>query len=646
MNRAEAFAFVAGGTVQAGNGVYLERRADRELLEHCRAGDFSYILTSRQMGKSSLMIRTAERLAAEGVRPVIVDLTEFGAQTTAEQWYKGFLTSVHDQLSLKTSFSDWWNARADHTFGQRFTQYLREVALVERTERVVIFVDEIDTTLRLDFTDDFFTAIRFLYQNRAADPALERLSFVLIGVATPGDLIKDAARTPFNIGHGIELTDFTLEEAWAVTRHLPMPEATGREVIGWTHRWTGGHPYLTLRTLRSLAEAAPAEWTKEAVDQRVRALFLDERAETDSNLQFVRDMLTKTAFNREAVLSTYLRIRRGDQVPDKELDQVTSWLKLSGVVVRRSGLLKVRNTIYEQVFDERWAREHARLHVDWRRRLTRVAAVLLVMVVLVTIPLATYAWRQKTEAESRAREAQSERDEAQRQREIAEKSLADTNAALTISQAALEKLKPYDRAAAEQIASDVESAKEDARRSYDQLTAGLRSERDDLARKLEAANQRTGAPAAPKGTTTPRPDRPAAAAPAASTTAPGADLALPPDPRAADKEAIRRTFRAFETAYRTMNVDALRKVQVLSAAEAKDLQSKFAELMSYQVTIDTEYFQFPSDRKAIVVARMSTMTLKRGDKTLLGQGTSLPTFNLDKRGDTWIIASMVVPPPR
>ena len=91
MNTPEAFAFVAGGTVQAGGGVYLDRRADRELLEHCLAGDFTYILTSRQMGKSSLMIRTAERLAAEGARPVIIDLTEFGAQTTAEQWYKGFL---------------------------------------------------------------------------------------------------------------------------------------------------------------------------------------------------------------------------------------------------------------------------------------------------------------------------------------------------------------------------------------------------------------------------------------------------------------------------------------------------------------------------------------------------------------------------
>ena len=109
-------------------------------------------------------------------------------------------------------------------FAHRLSRYLREVALAERGERLVIFVDEIDTTLRLGFTDDFFAAIRFLYQNRAADPALERLSFVLIGVATPGDLIKDTARTPFNIGQRIDLTDFTLDEAAGLANHLPLTE--------------------------------------------------------------------------------------------------------------------------------------------------------------------------------------------------------------------------------------------------------------------------------------------------------------------------------------------------------------------------------------------------------------------------------------
>ena len=146
--------------------------------------------------------------------------------------------------------------------------------------------------------------------------------------------------------------------------------------------------------------------TAEAVDERVHVLFFREGGETDTNLQFVRDMLTKKAFDREAVLRTYGRVRRGDQVPDQELDLVTSWLKLSGVVCRREGWLRVRNAIYEEVFDERWVRDHLRLNVNWRRRLARLAAGLVLLWSLVTIPLAIYAWRQKTEAEYQALAAQ------------------------------------------------------------------------------------------------------------------------------------------------------------------------------------------------------------------------------------------------
>ena len=125
----------------------------------------------------------------------------------------------------------------------------------------------------------------------------------------------------------------------------------------------------------------------------------------------------------------YRNIRHGERVPDKELDQVASWLKLSGVVCRRDGVLRVRNAVYEHVFDEQWARDHLRLNVNWRRRLTGLAAGLLVLTVLVTIPLAVYAWRQKIEAEYQARQAELQRDDANRQRVIAEKSLRDRLAA-------------------------------------------------------------------------------------------------------------------------------------------------------------------------------------------------------------------------
>ncbi len=70
--------FTVGGTIQAGWGLYLTRKVDEELLQLCRAGTFAFVLTARQMGKSSLMVRTAERLAAEGTYSVIIDLNQLG----------------------------------------------------------------------------------------------------------------------------------------------------------------------------------------------------------------------------------------------------------------------------------------------------------------------------------------------------------------------------------------------------------------------------------------------------------------------------------------------------------------------------------------------------------------------------------------
>ena len=563
----DAYMFVAGGAVQAGGGIYLERDADRDLLRHCLAGDFTYILTSRQMGKSSLMYRAAEHLAQQGVLPTIIDLTELGAQTTADQWYKGFLLRVQEQLDLRESASAWWDAHQEYAFAQRLIRYLREVALVERPERLVLFVDEIDTTLRLDFTDDFFAAIRFLYQNRALDAELERISFVLIGVATPNDLIKDAARTPFNIGRRIELTDFTAQEAAVLASHLAVPPDAAGGFIDAILRWTSGHPYLTMRALRSLAETQPQGWSTAAVDERVRELFLGPGGESDSNLQFVRDMLTKKAFNNEAVLAAYDAIRSGAKVPDKELDQVASWLKLSGIVRRQDGLLRVRNAIYEQVFDQRWARVHRRLHVNWRRRLTRAAAALLVLIVLVTIPLAVYAVRQRDVAEGARRQAEAQRDEAARsaadertQRARAEQQLLTTEQNLQTAQEAVAALKAFDPKAAAKLSAELTTARTTADQQMATLTQErerLRKDRDDAmaqVRKLEQENaalkQPQSRPPAASGPASPGPfvvpnliDQPTA-----ELVRSGASAALAIEVRVVDSDRPRDTIVAQQPA--------------------------------------------------------------------------------------------------
>lgn len=86
--------YTTGGTVQAGDGLYITRQADEELLQLCRNGRFAYVLTSRQMGKSSLMKSTAAALREEGTACAIVDLTDLGTSLDAGQWYSASLPAL------------------------------------------------------------------------------------------------------------------------------------------------------------------------------------------------------------------------------------------------------------------------------------------------------------------------------------------------------------------------------------------------------------------------------------------------------------------------------------------------------------------------------------------------------------------------
>jgi hypothetical protein len=403
---AEPNIYTVGGTVQANErGLYIARQADAELLQLCQASTFAYVLTPRQMGKSSLMVRTAQQLIEEEIQAVIIDLTQIGTQLSADAWYSDFLDLVASQLLLSTNVKQWWQDHAQSGVTLRLTQFFQEVVLAEVAEPIVIFVDEIDTTLSLDFTDDFYAAIRYLYVARSTDSSLRRLSFVLIGVATPADLIRDTKRTPFNIGQRVDLTDFTAEEALPLAAGLGLPPEKTQQGLGWILKWTSGHPYLTQRLCRALVDQPPHGSTEAAVALAVTQTFLGRMSEQDNNLQFVRDMLTKRAPHplEQEVLNTYRQIHQGRQpVADEEQSLVKSHLKLSGVVRRDGRHLLVRNRIYREVFNWQWIQEHLPENF-WRRykpvlKWAIPMTVASLVVTAVMTGLAQEAQRQKQEA--------------------------------------------------------------------------------------------------------------------------------------------------------------------------------------------------------------------------------------------------------
>lgn len=142
-----------------------------------------------------------------------------------------------------------------------------------------------------------------------------------------------------------------------IAKRLKEKTQNYKKLITTVLQWTGGQPFLTQKLCKLIvaAEDAPeigeeVEWIEQVVIHQ-----LIEKWETLPELEHlrtIRDRLLRRKQRSLKLLKLYQRILQqaaaaNDSAEEKEL-------RLSGLVIKQQGQLRVHNRIYESVFSQTW----------------------------------------------------------------------------------------------------------------------------------------------------------------------------------------------------------------------------------------------------------------------------------------------------
>ncbi|NEO54698.1 MAG: tetratricopeptide repeat protein [Okeania sp. SIO3B5] len=348
------FNYKVGGSLDFNYPNYIERSADIDIYKALEKGEYCYVFNGRQTGKSSLRIRTAERLKKAEFACVEIDLMAIVSEgSNVGQIYAGIVQEIASGLLLEVDCLSWWLERENLEPQERLIEFIEQVVFTEVDKNIVIFIDEVDC-LRMSHLslEAFLGLIQIFYQKRKNNPAYKRLIFALFGVVE----ISDFSHTI--IGNRIELEGFEISAALPLAEGLLEKVDRRQEVLKEIIYWTGGQPFLTQK-LCQLVLTSPTKIPTGSEKQEVAKLVLSniidnwEFHDEPQHLKTISNRLLNSKNSTDKLLRLYQKILQRGKISVKN-NPLQTELQLAGLVRKEQGKIKIYNPIYAQIFNQSW----------------------------------------------------------------------------------------------------------------------------------------------------------------------------------------------------------------------------------------------------------------------------------------------------
>jgi L-asparaginase len=353
----------SGGPIRRDEALYVERGEDKEFQKAVAGKRDVFIITApRQTGKTSLWFNSLDELHAHGFNTGLLDFrVTFGQPEektrSARGWTETLLRAVARSFKLDLADLRGWIAEnSDRPTTDFIVGFFSEFFRPRLKGAVIVAFDEIDVVqLYHYFTDDFFEAIRAL----AADRDELDMSFVMIGLNHPKDLLKTTPSGGFNIsGLHMALDDFNPEEtstveAWA--RDYPAATDVDRLAVAKAIlRATGGQPFMTSWLFEQARRSGVRD--QHGIPPLVDMLIEDARNNKGIAVHFqsAREIIIERP-NLAFRIIDVVEHARDKPVPVVSLSgELRSALVSTGLVRERNRAFDLKSPIYKTFFDAEW----------------------------------------------------------------------------------------------------------------------------------------------------------------------------------------------------------------------------------------------------------------------------------------------------